>query len=178
MGIIDKFNDPNATKALQDELKSKVGIQSEDKTKSTEESSAKGEQGKKQGGNYQKEYTKPKKAEAKTPDGKKVIDLPNRQNTKKQNIQQQKRKESNLREKKEPEITGGQDEELASFLEAFKQSYKQSEKDNRMLRIQRKNYKELVKLKVDNIAISEFVNFAIAFALKSKRFETIIKQLK
>lgn len=177
MGIMNKFNDPKASKALQDELKSKVGIPLDDEKISAQDNTTKGKQGEKQGGNNQKAPTKTGKAEAKTPDNNKVTDLPKKGNTKKSINQTIKRKESST-EKQTMTKTVEANDELLVFLEAFKKTYKQSEKDNRMLRIQRKNYKELVKLKVDNIAISEFVNFAISFTLKSNHFDAIVKQLK
>lgn len=176
MGIMNKFNDPKASKALHDELKSKVGIPLDDEQISAEDNTTKGEQGEKQGGKDQNAPTGTKKAEAETPDHK-VKELPKKGNTKKSINQTSKRKESTS-VKQTTTKTVEQDEELTAFLEAFKKTYKQSEKDNRMLRIQRKNYKELVKLKVDNIAISEFVNFAISFTLKSNHFDAIVKQLK
>lgn len=69
-------------------------------------------------------------------------------------------------------------EVLEAFVNEFKDNYKQLEKENRMISLQKKNYKNLIKLKVDKVSMSEFVNFAIHFTLKSSNYNHIIKLLK
>lgn len=70
------------------------------------------------------------------------------------------------------------DNELLSIIRDFMATYKESNKTSRMIRIQDSHYRELVGLRADGISVSEFISFAVHFALKSKDYDTIINQLK
>lgn len=67
---------------------------------------------------------------------------------------------------------------LIDSLIAFNKSYNPSQNESKMLRLQRKNYKSLLKLKLDDVATAKFLNFALAHVFASKDFDTIIKYLK
>lgn len=66
---------------------------------------------------------------------------------------------------------------LDLFIEDFLTEYAKSDKTSRMVRIQEKNFDALAKLKVHNISISQFVNFAIHSTFKSKQYKKIIKTI-
>lgn len=66
---------------------------------------------------------------------------------------------------------------LELFIEDFLTEYYKSDKSSRMIRIQKKNFDALSKLKGDNISISQFVNYAIHSTLKSEQYKKIIKTI-
>lgn len=68
--------------------------------------------------------------------------------------------------------------ELGDMIKEFLKSYSDSKKGSRMVRLQDENYKLLVKLKVHNIQLSEFVNFAIKYTTLSSDYSDIIKLMK
>ncbi|MBT2621313.1 hypothetical protein [Chryseobacterium sp. ISL-6] len=70
------------------------------------------------------------------------------------------------------------DDELLSIISEFVQTYKDSDKTSRMIRIQDVQYRKLVSLRADGISVSRFISFAVHFTLKSKDYDTIINILK
>ena len=69
-------------------------------------------------------------------------------------------------------------DDLEKFIENYLDEYSKSEKSSRMIRIQEEHFDALAKLKVHNISISKFVNFAIHSTLKSEQYKKIIKIIK
>ena len=69
-------------------------------------------------------------------------------------------------------------DDLEKFIEDYLDEYSKSEKSSRMIRIQEEHFDVLAKLKVHNISISKFVNFAIHSTLKSEQYKKIIKIIK
>ena len=183
MGIFDKFQNPQATKELEDELKSKVGIKSEQNQEigQGEPSTDKEISGEQPTVNQVTIGEGEGEPEKKAKDGqakrlaKKTIRKPL---TKKGEQNQEEVLPAAVQEPTERNEDLSQDlEELEVFIRSFKKSYKQSVKENRMLRIQHKNYEKLIKLKLGKVDISKFVNFAIAYSLNSKHYKHIVKLL-
>lgn len=69
-------------------------------------------------------------------------------------------------------------DDLELFVKEFFSSYPKIDKKSRLIRIQYDNFEALAKLKIHNISISEFVNFAICNTLKSEEYKKIIKIIK
>lgn len=177
MGILDKFQNAEAKKSLSDDLKSKVGIIaseiiSEEIKPIAESAGEQTEEVKTQIG-----LEKPVEKEVEKVKGKGKV------STKIIGELSKKRKETKKKEEK-LELDESRDfedlpeSELEAFVAKFKESYKHLEKENRMISLQKKNYRSLIKLKVDRVAMSEFVNFAITFTLNSSNYKDIIKLLK
>lgn len=183
MGILDKFQNPQAAQQLEDELKSKVGIKSEQNHESGSDviltdNESSGEQTPVNQVTIGEGEVEP--IEKNTTKGQaerlaKTIRKP----LKKKGEQKQENvlipAVNGLNERNE-EVSEDLDE-LDAFIRSFKKSYKQSVKENRMLRIQTKNYEKLIKLKLGKVDISKFVNFAIAYSLNSKQYNHIVKLL-
>jgi hypothetical protein len=176
MGILDKFQDAGAKKSLTDDLKSKVGISGSEIAKEEKKAveplaEAGAEELKDQEGSGEpKEKKEVEKAKAKK--STKVI----RDKPIKRKETQEKHEDLELSESSA--LDNISQEKLEAFVNDFKDSYKHLEKENRMVSLQKKNYKSLIKLKVDKVSMSEFINFAIHFTLKSSSYSDIVKLLK
>lgn len=87
-------------------------------------------------------------------------------------------KKSKASGKKTAEKIASADDELLSVINEFVQTYKESDKTSRMIRVQDTQYRKLVSLRADGISVSRFISFAVHFTLKSKDYDTIINILK
>jgi len=183
MGIFEKFQNPQATKELEDELKSKVGIKSEQDEEigldviSTENEPS-GEQSPGNQGTIGEGEREPSDKEATDSQAQGLDKKIKNPITKKGEQSGTEVSPPAVDEPSEGNEEISQDlEELEAFINSFKKSYKQSVKENRMLRLQQKNYEKLLKLKLGKVSISQFVNFAIAYSLNSKHYKHIVKLL-
>jgi hypothetical protein len=170
MGILDKFQDGEAKKSLSEDLKSKVGISESGFAEDDEEVQT--ENLKIQEGS---ENPKKKKEDekAKANESTNVIEG---KPIKRKEVEE---KYENLELSESSELNNNMTkDELEAFVTNFSKNYKQSEKENRIVRLEKKNYKSVIKLKVDKVAMSEFINFAIHFTLKSSSYADIVKLLK
>ncbi|WP_312299257.1 hypothetical protein [Chryseobacterium sp.] len=70
------------------------------------------------------------------------------------------------------------DNDLLSVINEFVQTYKESDKTSRMIRVQDTQYRKLVSLRADGISVSRFISFAVHLTLESKDYDTIINHLK
>jgi len=173
MGIISKFNSPEAKQTLADDLKSKVGIIGEEETEEKEIKAPSAEAGAEEvnrGGSGEPKENEAEQVKATEPTNV-IIEKPiKRKETKKEHEDLELNQSSGL-----DEIC---QEKLEAFVSEFKENYKNLEKENRMVSLQKKNYKSLIKLKVDKVSMSEFINFAIHFTLKSSSYSDIVRYLK
>lgn len=183
MGILDKFQNPQVSKELEDELKSKVGIKSEQKEAigldviSTENEPS-GEQSpgnKGTIGEGERELSDKEATDSQAQGLDKKIKNPITKKGEQSGTEVSPTAVDEPSEENE-EIT--QDlEELEVFIKTFKKGYKQSLKESRMIRLQQKNYEKLLKLKLGKVSVSQFVNFAISYSLNSKHYKHIVKLL-
>lgn len=155
MGLIDKFKNKEVNNDLQEELKSKVGI---NEKKEIEKNDTKVE--------FHKE-----------PVAKKAHQLQQTESKSSEKLSPKLEKKSD-----DSDDNKGIDEEYSDDLELlvsnFLENYPSSKKESRMIRLQESNYNTLVKLKVHNIKLSDFVNFAINYTTKSPEYARILKLLK
>ncbi|REC60440.1 hypothetical protein DRF65_20470 [Chryseobacterium pennae] len=70
------------------------------------------------------------------------------------------------------------DNDLLSVINEFVQTYKESDKTSRMIRVQDTQYRKLVSLRADGISVSRFISFAVHLTLESKDYDTIMNHLK
>jgi len=177
MGILDKFQNAEAKKSLSDDLKSKVGIIaseiiSEEIKPIAESAGEQTEEVKTQIGSEKPVEKEVEKVKGKGKVSTKIIGEVSKKR------KETKKKEEKLELNESSDFENLPESELEAFVLNFRESYKQSEKEHRMINLQKKNYKNLIKLKVDIVSMSEFVNLAIALTLKSSNYKNIIKFLK
>ena len=182
MGILAKFQDPQATKELEDELKSKVGIQEQKKIGDGENSAGiqpRVEQPFVEQVTIGEEEREPAVEAAMDGQAQRLVKKNIRKpSTKKGEPNQENVLPPVVEEQFQGDEIISQDlEKLEAFIKNYKKSYNQSAKENRMLRMQQKNYEKLLKLKLGKVNISKFVNFAVAFTLNSKHYKHIVKLL-
>jgi len=181
--LFKKFQDPESSAAIKDELKSKVGITSNE-SKDVEKDEITTEETRSDvplAVDQVDQVTQGTGSEE--PTENKATTVKVKEPTKETNRKPIKRKEPQEKPEALPNherlnLEDISQEELEAFVSIFKKGYKESDKENRMLRLQKKNYKSLIKLKLDKVSISEFVNFAIFYALKSSQYDKIVKLLK
>lgn len=156
MGLIDKFKNKDEQEKLASELKSKVG---KEEKKEVEKNQAKAEVLKNPA---PKRVNQPQQTESRT--SKKIFP------------KLEEKGDDKIEEQENLEVIHPDDLEL--LVNNFLDQYPSSKKESRMIRLQESNYNILVKLKVHNIKLSDFVNFAINFTTKSPDYARILKLLK
>lgn len=156
MGLIDKFKNKDEQEKLASELKSKVG---KEEKKEVEKNQAKAEVLKNPA---PKRVNQPQQTESRT--SKKIFP------------KLEEKGDDKIEEQENLEVIHPDDLEL--LVNNFLDQYPSSKKESRMIRLQESNYNILVKLKVHNIKLSDFVNFAIHFTTKSPDYARILKLLK
>lgn len=157
MGLIDKFKNKEEQEKLASELKSKVG---KEEKKEVEKNQAKVEVLKKPA---PKRVNQPQQTE-------------NRNREKVSPTKLEEKTDNKIEEQGNLEDVHSDD--LEQLVNSFLDHYPSSKKQSRMIRLQESNYNTLVKLKVYNIKLSDFVNFAIRFTTKSPDYARILKLLK